>query len=63
MMSTDKYTRTSNDVGLVNTDITAYRDALAKKKRAKYINGLEQRIDKLESAMDLLQKTVKEITK
>jgi len=62
-MSTDKYTRTSNDVGLVNTDITAYRDALAKKKRAKYINGLEQRIDKLESAMDLLQKTVKEITK
>ena len=63
MMSTDKYTRTSNDVGLVNTDIAAYRDALAKKKRAKYINGLEQRIDKLESAMDLLQKTVKEITK
>ena len=63
MMSTDKYTRTSNDVGLVNTDITAYRDALAKKKRAKYINGLEQRIDKLEPAMDLLQKTVKEITK
>lgn len=62
-MSTDKYTRTSNDVGLVNTDIAAYRDALAKKKRAKYINGLEQRIDKLESAMDLLQKTVKEITK
>jgi|TARA_R110000782_G_C14612813_1_gene392341 hypothetical protein len=62
-MNSDKYTRASNDIGLVNTDVVAYRDALASRKRDKYIKGLEQRIDKLESAMRLLQKTVKEITK
>jgi len=62
-MNSDKYTRASNDIGLVNTDVVAYRDALASRNRDKYIKGLEQRIDKLESAMRLLQKTVKEITK
>jgi len=62
MIEQQEYARGVNG-GLVNTDISAYRSAVAKKTQDKYIKSLESRICKLESAMDLLQKTVKEITK
>jgi len=63
MIQDNSLVRSENGIGIVNTDVKAYRDAVAVKKRDKYIKGLEQRITKLESAMNLLQKTVKEITK
>lgn len=63
MINQSSLSRNNSGVGLVNGDISAYNDALVRKKQDKYIKGLEQRIFKLESAMDLLQKTVKEITK
>lgn len=62
-MNDHSLSRSNDGVAVINTDVTAYRNAVANKKRDKYIKGLEQRIIKLESAMDLLQKTVKEITK
>ena len=62
MIEQHEYTRNSTG-GLVNRDASAYKNALAKKNQDKYIKGLESRICKLESAMTLLQNTVKEITK
>lgn len=62
MIENHEYNRTVNG-GLVNKDVSAYRSAVAKKNQDKYIKGLESRICKLESAMTLLQNTVKEITK
>lgn len=62
-MNDHSLSRSNDGVAVINTDVTAYRNAVANKKRDKYIKGLEQRIIKLESAMDLLQRTVKEITK
>ncbi len=55
--------RNNSGIGAVSEDVSGYNDALIRKKRDKYIQGLEQRIVKLESAMNLLEKTVKEITK
>tara|TARA_B110000967_G_C18633851_1_gene435035 strand:+ start:231 stop:437 length:207 start_codon:yes stop_codon:yes gene_type:complete len=60
--SNGKYVKSDSGAGLVNSDPSAYKTAVAKRKQDKYINGLEQRIVKLESALDLLQKTVKEMT-
>jgi hypothetical protein len=51
------------DAGLVNTDINSYRNAVARKEQDKYINSLEARITKLESAMRNLETTVKEMSK
>tara|TARA_B110000967_G_C18879329_1_gene560110 strand:+ start:1521 stop:1715 length:195 start_codon:yes stop_codon:yes gene_type:complete len=58
-----QYDRSENGVGLVNTDSSAYKSAIARRKQDKYMKGLEKRLENLESALDLLQKTVKEITK
>lgn len=62
MINDTSLSRTVDGIAVVNADVTAYRNAVATKRRDKYIKGLEQRIEKLESAMDLLQKTVKEIS-
>lgn len=62
-MERNTFVRTNNGAGLVNTDVNAYRQAVAKRKQDKYIKGLEQRIQKLESSMELLQSTIKEIVK
>jgi hypothetical protein len=51
------------DVALVNTDTSSYRSAVARREQAKYIKNLEARICKLESAMQTLENTVKEISK
>lgn len=61
MIDPHTYTQSNAGVGLINTDTKAYQSAIAKRKQDKYIKGLEQRILKLESAMELLQKTVEEI--
>ena len=55
--------RSKTGAGVVNSDISAYNDAVLKRKQDKYIKGLEQRIIKLESALSLLENTVKEMTK
>lgn len=62
-MSNETFVKSDSGAGVVNTDILAFKQAMAKKKRDKYIKGLEQRIEKLESAMSLLENTVKEIKK
>lgn len=62
-MESETYIRSSTGSGIVNTDAIGYDRALARRKQAKYIKGLEHRIEKLESALLLLQNTVKEITK
>ncbi len=62
-MENSAYTASNSGAGVINTDTSAYKAALAKRKQDKYIKGLEQKICKLESAMVLLEKTVKEITK
>ncbi|MDB4559053.1 SlyX family protein [bacterium] len=62
-MSRSTYIRSKTGAGVVNSDISAYNDAVLKRKQDKYIKGLEQRITKLESALSLLENTVKEMTK
>jgi|DEB0MinimDraft_12_1074336.scaffolds.fasta_scaffold199462_2 hypothetical protein len=62
-MSASSYIRSKTGAGVVNSDISAYNDAVLKRKQDKYIKGLEQRIIKLESALSLLENTVKEMTK
>lgn len=62
MMNRESLIRSNNDVGVVNTDSSAYMDAMARRKRDKYIKSLEKRIDRLESAMNLLQSTIEEIS-
>lgn len=62
-MENSAYTKSNSGAGVVNTDVGAYRAALAKRKQDKYVKGLEQRIFKLESAMALLEKTVNEMNK
>ena len=62
-MSRSEYIRSKGGAGIVNSDISAYNNAVLKRKQDKYIKGLEQRITKLESALSLLENTVKEITK
>jgi hypothetical protein len=59
----ESFVRSSSGTGVVSTDIVEYQKARARKKQDKYIKGLEQRIEKLESAMLRLENTVKEITK
>jgi hypothetical protein len=51
------------DAALVNTDIGAYRSAVARREQDKYIKSLETRICKLECAIITLENTVKEISK
>ena len=63
MINNHTLSRSESGAGLVNTDVSGYRNAIANKKRDKYIKGLEQRILKLESAQAILEKTIKEISK
>jgi hypothetical protein len=49
--------------GIVNTDREAYQQAVAKRKQDKYIQDMEMRISKLESALQLLETTFKETKK
>ena len=51
------------DVALVNTDMSSYLSAVARREQDKYIKSLETRICKLECAMQTLENTVKEISK
>jgi len=62
-MDNHTFERSSSGAGIVNTDISAYKSAIAKSNRDKYIKGLESRIQKLESTMILLQKTLNEMSK
>ncbi len=62
-MEQHTFTRSQSGTGLVNSDVSAYRQTIAKKKQNKYIKGLEARIEKLENAMILLEQTVKEMSK
>jgi hypothetical protein len=62
MIKSEALSRSNSGSGVVSTDRAAYHQAIAKREQDKYIRGLEQRLCKLESAMTLLEKTVKEIT-
>jgi hypothetical protein len=62
-MINNELARSSSGAGIINTDRQAYQQAIAKRKQDKYIQSLEMRIAKLESAMELLETTVKEIIK
>lgn len=63
MIKSEGLSRSISGAGIVNTDRQAYHQAMAKRNQDKYIKSLEARISKLESAMELLETTVKEITK
>jgi hypothetical protein len=62
-MINETFVRSESGSGVVNADVVSYQKARARKKQDKYIKGLEQRIEKLESAMLRLENTVNEITK
>lgn len=49
------------DVGVVNTDVSAFRSAKARIEQTKKIQSLELRINKLEEVVTSLQQTCKEI--
>lgn len=51
------------EAGIINTDTNAYRSAVARRDHDKYIKSLEARVCKLESAMEAIQTTVKEMIK
>lgn len=59
-MINEKYIR--KDVGVVNTDLSAFRSAKARIEQTKKIQSLEIRINKLEMVVQLLQQTCKEIS-
>jgi len=61
MINDHSYSKSLSGVGVVNTDIEAYKRVIAKRKQDKYIKDLEQRLFDLESGLELLQKTVKEM--
>lgn len=56
---TEGYIR--KDVGVVNTDVSAFRSAKARIEQTKKIQSLELRINKLEEVITSLQQTCKEI--
>jgi|TARA_R110001592_G_scaffold77151_7_gene232451 hypothetical protein len=49
--------------GIVNTDVSAFRSAKARIEQTKFIKSMEQRIYKLECAVESLQQTCKEKSK
>ncbi len=61
-MKQHTFTRSQGGTGLVNSDVSAYKKAIAKREQDKYIKGLQARIESLESAVTLLEKTVKEMS-
>lgn len=60
MITDNTYIR--KDVGVVNNDISAFRSAKARIEQNKTIQSLETRLNNLESVVQSLQKTCKEIT-
>jgi len=62
MTTNGQYIRPDNGVGLVNSDGNAYKSAVARRKQDKYIKGLEQRLENLETALDLLQTQLKRLS-
>ena len=62
-MSIDVVGFTRKDAALVNTDVSAFRSAKARKEQSRVIQSMEQRIHKLECAIESLQQTCKEKTK
>ena len=58
-MMTEGYIR--KDVGVVNTDVSAFKSAKARIEQTKKIQSLELRINKLEEVITSLQQTCKEI--
>jgi chaperonin cofactor prefoldin len=61
-MEQHTFKRSHNGAGVINSDISEYKKVIAKKKQDKYIKGLQSRIESLESAVKLLEKTVKEMS-
>ncbi len=49
------------DVGVVNTDVSAFKSAKARIEQTKKIQSLELRLNKLEEVITSLQQTCKEI--
>lgn len=62
-MNNSYYIKSKSGAGVVNSDTSAYHNAMVRRQQDKYIKGLEQRITKLETALLLLENTVKEMTK
>lgn len=60
MITDNSYIR--KDVGVVSNDISAFRSAKARIEQNKTIQSLETRLNNLESVVQSLQKTCKEIT-
>ena len=50
------------EVGVVNTDVSAFRSAKARIEQTKKMIALEERLNNLELVVQSLQKTCKEIT-
>jgi len=50
------------EVGVVNTDVSAFRSAKARIEQTKKMIALEERLNNLELVVKSLQKTCKEIT-
>jgi len=60
MITYNSYIR--KDVGVVNNDLSAFRSAKARIEQTRTIQSLETRLNNLESVVQSLQKTCKEIT-
>lgn len=50
------------EVGVVNTDVSAFRSAKARIEQTRKMIALEERLNNLELVVKSLQKTCKEIT-
>ena len=61
-MEQHTFTRSQSGTGVINSDVSAYKKAIAKREQDKYIKGLQARIESLESAVALLEQTVKEMS-
>ncbi len=61
MIDTTTFER--RDGGLINTDVSAFRSAKARSAQTNLIKSMEQRIYKLECAVESLQQTCKEKSK
>jgi len=63
MIGDHSFSKSQSGVGVVNTDVEAYKRVVARRKQDKYIKDLEQRVVHLESGLKLLQETIKEMRK
>ena len=60
MITDNSYIR--KDVGVVNNDLSAFGSAKARIEQTRTIQSLETRLNNLESVVQSLQRTCKEIT-